>query len=427
MKNSFIRIKIAIIASATMLLVGGGCQEIIEPGLTIEENQEVSLRKDLSPDEIQIVNQLKETTELFSTLIHEVSELPEIIEEATLLKYEGQHRVLAEELLDPNSALYRLLGEDKGGFLKAKKSDPNMRTILDIVKDIDIDIYWPYVDEKQNLNSITLTYNPLDNENENIGFRFIKSGGKYVLKDTVLVDDDYAFQNAVLIFDKHEYLDDADLNSRKYTEINGANANVLPCCSNVPLDGSNHINKLYVRNIRLSRNFRGLFGGENELRFHSSSDFISVTNPNAKNQFSTFISRSNGRRSTWVNTNRVLEANWQIHKPQRVLVIESVDTTSDRKVEVNATAKYASKVKVDKNGITTEIGPEVSVGVKYTLTRKSEFTSIEMDRNQFFFENWSNADSQGIHNFNAIRLHEFDRKNGKVWYTYGVSGYNYPN
>lgn len=426
MKNSFIRTTIAIILSATILLVGG-CHEIIEPGLTGEENQEVLIKKDLSPEEIQIVNQLKETTELFSALMQEIPELPEIIEEATLLKYEGQHRVLADELLDPNSALYKLLGKNKSEFLKNKNSSPNLRSILDIVKDIDVDIYWPYVDEKQNLNIITLTYNPLDNEDENLGFRFIKNGGRYVLKDTVLVNDDYAFKNAVLIFDKHEYLAQEDLNSRKYTSIEQTNANVLPCCSNAPLNGNNHINKLYVRNIRLSRNFRGLFGGENELRFHSSSDFISITNPNAKNQFSTFISRSNGRNSNWVTTNRVLEANWQIHKPQRVLVIESVNTTSDRKVEVNATAKYASKVKVDKNGITTEIGPEVSVGVKYTLTRKGEFTSIEMDRKQFFFENWSNADSQGIHNSNAVRLHEFDRKNGKVWYTYGVSGYNYPN
>lgn len=396
------------------------------------------------------MDKLKETTFLFSKLLTEFNELPELIEEATLLKYEGQHIILVDELIQPNSKLYKALGYSFGTKFGSKVTPQTQRHILDLINDSSIKIYWPYADDNQDLNSITLTYNPIDNEFENKGLRFEKLNESYVFKDTVLVDEDYAISYPVWIFDTHEYLEDSDPNSRKYSAFNndiGMNlftgidepeddGNTFPsdpnqinfqCCSSIRLDGTHQVNKIYLRHVRVMRNFRGLFGGENQIRVLTSPSTISTPNVDALNAVSTFISRSDASNQRWKAVNRVIDQNWEINQIQKLFVFKSINTTKSTETTFSAGVKHAAKVKVDSKGLALEIGPEFNASVSVKIKREDEYTRMTYYRNQFFFENWSNADSQGTYQGNAIRLHEFDRKNGEVYYTYGVVGYNYPN
>ncbi|MGY6522503.1 MAG: hypothetical protein ACXIUD_12275 [Mongoliitalea sp.] len=396
------------------------------------------------------MDKLKETTSLFSKLLTEFNELPELIEEATLLKYEGQHIILVDELIQPNSELYKSLGYSFGTKFGSKVTPQAQRDILDLINDSSIKIYWPYVDDNQDLNSITLTYNPIDNEFENEGLRFEKFNNGYVFKDTVLVNEDYAILYPVWIFDNHEYLEESDAASRKYTAFNIASGtnffagidepeddgNTFPsdpnqinfqCCSSIRLNGSHQVNKIYLRHVRVMRNFRGLFGGENQVRVKTSPSNNSASTTNAVNSNSTYISRFRATNQLWTEVNVVVDQNWEINQVEKLFVFESIKTTSDVEKTFDFGIKYAPKLKIDEKGLTLELGPQFNASVKFKVTRTDEISEMIYSRHQFFFENWSNADSRGTYNGNAVRLHKFDRKNGEVFYTYGVVGYNYPD
>jgi len=84
-------------------------QENLEPQLIKNEEAESIVRRQLTFEDIQILNRFKETIVLFSNILIEVEELPNLVEEATLLKYEGKHIVLTDELVKPNSELYKIL------------------------------------------------------------------------------------------------------------------------------------------------------------------------------------------------------------------------------------------------------------------------------------------------------------------------------
>ena len=394
------------------------------------------------------MGKLKETTTLFSKLLTEFNELPELIEESTLLKYEGQHIVLVDELIQPKSELYKVLGNSYRSRIFSELNPKTQRNILDYIGNNSIKIYWPYVDDNQDLASITLTYNPMDNEFENKGLRFEKTNGNYIFKDTVLVNEEYAIQYPVWIFDNHNYLEENDTNSRKYTELknpNGTNhftgidepdGNTSPpdpnqinfqCCSPIRLNGNHQVNKIYLRHVRVMRNFRGLFGGENQIRILTSPSSISSTTVDALDAVSTFISRSDASNQRWKAVNRVVDQNWETNQIQKLLVFKSVNTTRSTETTFSAGVKHAAKIKVDSKGLALELGPEFSASVSVKVKREDEYTRMTYYRNQFFFENWSNADSHGTYLGNAIRLHEFDRRNGRVFYTYGVVGYNFPD
>lgn len=394
------------------------------------------------------MDKLKETTSLFSKILTEFNELPELIEEATLLKYEGQHIVLVDELIQPNSELYKTLGYSFRTKFGSKVTPQTQRHILDLINDSSIKIYWPYADDNQDLNSITLTYNPIDNEFENKGLRFEKLNESYVFTDTVLVNEHYASSYPVWIFDNHEYLEESDPSSRKYTAYNNAagtnffsgidepedDGNTFPsdpdqinfqCCSPIRLNGNHQVNKIYLRHVRVMRNFRGLFGGENQVRVKTSPSNNSASTTNAVNSKSTYISRYRANNQLWTTVNVVIDQNWEINQIEKLLVFESIKTTTNNETSFNFGVKYGAKLKIDEKGLTLEVGPQFEASVKVQIKREDEISAMTYNRHQFFFENWSNADSQGTYQGNAIRLHEFDRKNGKVFYTYGVVGYNY--
>ncbi len=173
------------------------------------------------------------------------------------------------------------------------------------------------------------------------------------------------------------------------------------------------------------RNFRGLFGGENQIRIYTSPSNVTSTSVDALNAVSTFISRSDATNRRWKAVHRVIDQNWEINQIQKLVVFESFNTSRDDETNFTAGVKYVTKLKVDSKGLDVEIGPQFEVGVNVKIKRTNEFTRMTYNRSQFFFINWDNADSKGIHSNNAVRLHTFDRTRGQVFYTYGVVGYNF--
>lgn len=377
------------------------------------------------------LQKLKNGTRLVQNMIQENSNFLDYLRIGTDLQFEGQNQVLFSEVFDPKSSLNQKIK------LKSNLSQINLRSLIDLRK-VDFDkitggdlrIYWPYheiIDSIKN-NTITITFNPLISEDENMGYRLIKINEEWILKDTVLVNDDFAFLNPVLIIDFPDLLDSTDLNSRKYSKIENSNLSIIPnCCSTITLSGINHVNKVYVNLIRISNNFRGLFGGDNKITFHFSDENVSTSNPNSKNSAPIYISRYQGRKSHWVAKATLFDQNWSNEQISKFIVVETDDSSKSTELKLTGTVKIAAKVKVDKNGVALELGPEASIGAELTIKRDSEFRKFEYNRRQFFFENWQNAESRGIHpsDKNAIRSQEFRR--GTLFYTFGVVAYNYSN
>lgn len=294
----------------------------------------------------------------------------------------------------------------------------------------DLRLYWPYYELYDSLNkkSITITFNPLIDEEENEGYRLFQENGTWVLKDTVTVNDDYAFENPVLMIDEADLLEKDQPNSRKYFNVDRSNASFIPnCCSLTPLDGSDDVNKIYVNHIRLSGNFRGLFGGDNKIIFNLSNENVSSSTPNSRTTTPVYISRYNGRKKKWVAPKRVIDQNWSHEQKSKFIVVETDNSKKSTEFKISGTVKMAAKLKVDKNGVAIELGPEASIGAEWTIKRDNEIRDFQYDRRQFFFENWGNAESEGIHDWdkNAIRIQDYDR--GYMLYTFGVVSYNYPN
>lgn len=377
------------------------------------------------------LEKIKSGTSLILGIIGENPSFIEYLEAGTNLQFEGQHQILFTEIFNPESELnqnYKIKSK-----LQSGKLNPvfNLKKVeFEKILGDDLRLYWPYFEVYDSLdkNSITLTFNPLFDEEQNEGYRMIKENSIWVLKDTVVVNDDYAFENPVLIVDLADLLEEDQPNSRKYINIDRSNSSLIPnCCSLTPLDGSRDVNQIYVNHIRLSANFRGLFGGDNKIIFNLSDENVSTTTPNSKNTTPVYISRYQGRRKVWVAKKRLIDPNWSHEQISKFIVVETDDSKKSTEFKISGTVKIASKLKVDKNGVAIELGPEASIGAEWTIKRDNEVRKFEANRRQFFFENWQNAESRGIHSWdkNAIRSQEYQR--GTLFYTFGVVSYNYPN
>jgi hypothetical protein len=415
-----------IVVSTLLLVVGGGCDNPFEKEI-IQENLRNSVEKRiLTQSEKEKLENLKKSTSLLLDLIEESPEVVDLIDFGVSLKYEGDESVLFEEVISPKSELNRLARIQNSKNLSTQKTTPFTSSRLLSLQDLEkIEIYFPYSEQNFDSKFLTVTYNPLDNDDENIGYKLEKVGEKYIFRDSVLVTDDYAFHNPVLILDYHDFLKDIDPNSRKYVDAGVDNAFVnVACCSRVPLTGNNHVNKLFVRHIQLTENFRGLFGKSNKTVFKTTNE-LTASNSKSINEIHIIVSRHDARKKVWLQVNSVLDENWGPNQLEKFFIAETIISDKTISTEINASIKFATKVKVDEKGVALELGPEFSVGAKFTINRNNEYSYIVRNRRQFFFENWANADSKGTYEGNAIRHMQFKRREGSVNYTLGVVGYNY--
>lgn len=130
------------------------------------------------------LQKLKNGTRLVQNMIQENSNFLDYLRIGTGLQFEGQNQVLFSEVFDPKSSLNQKIK------LKSNLSQINLRSLIDLRK-VDFDkitggdlrIYWPYheiIDSIKN-NTITITFNPLISEDENMGYRLIKINEEWIL------------------------------------------------------------------------------------------------------------------------------------------------------------------------------------------------------------------------------------------------------
>lgn len=75
---------------------------------------------------------------------------------------------------------------------------------------------------------------------------------------------------------------------------------------------------------------------------------------------------------------------WKHHEIQNFIVVETKKSGKNSSFEISATVKVATKLKVDKNGVAIELGPEISATAKWTVTRESEISKYEIFKEPIF-------------------------------------------
>ncbi len=399
------------------------------------------------------------------------------------LSYEGVSGAQFKHLLEPSTLPIESIGENarmkktlsNGSTLFAlDKSLESMKTgkdgaiikrLLDLKERLvseSMEIYWPYWQNWDGKTIPTVTFDPMNPDQEaNVGYLWHNKEFQ-----EVQVDDNYAFENPVWVVKKHRTLTDEYQSKNKFNPyvddfITFGNANFLvsPCdilksINLIPEDGcgggggtgggtpttppqpdpSKRYNKLFVKHIKMNKNFRGLFGGPNDISFIFAGDGVIEASLGDKDATVTkgasirlvTVSRWMAKKKKWGWYNVVLEQNWDPSEVSPVFGVVGHQLKDggikfEGEVGTNSGVEWNKK---DKNWKPTwEVGIEFKVKFKQDYEDKA-MSVYEYERSQFFLENWRDADEQGMHDGRAIRIAGSGAKRKTVWYTMDVKSYN---
>jgi hypothetical protein len=186
----------------------------------------------LTESEENLRNKLEETTSLLKEVVTEPVVMKEI---EFAVRYNTDElnrdeRLDFKELLSKNSPYKNALSRQKAQknisnsfaekfrkkvrtLRKAKTSFKSQKDWENFLEDKNLTVYWPYSEYwDENVETPTLTFDPLDNQHRNEGFQPSNSNSKssdgenISSWDSVMVDDQYAQENPTLIV-KPNYID----------------------------------------------------------------------------------------------------------------------------------------------------------------------------------------------------------------------------
>ena len=161
--------------------------------------------------------------------------------------------------------------------------------------------------------------------------------------------------------------------------------------------------------------------GQVGLKFNPGAD-PSKTVDIADNVAYARVSRYAARKRRWRAYNQVLGLNW---KPNEV---EPVFGVWGEQLKYGG-LKIEGKVKLETGwGWSTKKGWSASDKGGLEISFKQEYkdkvlSSLSYEREQFFIENWRDADRKGVYEGLAIRQAGAGKRS-TVWYTYDIDAYN---
>jgi hypothetical protein len=220
----------------------------------------------------------------------------------------------------------------------------------------DVQIYWPYSEEWDGITEPVITFDPIADIDENIGFkRIIKSDGSIKI-DTVIVNDDYAFDNPVWIINFCE---------SEEAEINNA-------VKSAQLKSTSSIHQLSVGWVKNNKHhYDNIFHGGDEYKFCIIGG--KITSMNTAETFEAIqtvnISRKDIRKKNWKKFYYELDDNWKVDAEDKELgrkfgLIEFDKNKTTREL------KFEPKVTIDK--VTVSVG-------SYTIKTESSEGWIKTD------------------------------------------------
>ena len=335
-------------------------------------NQSTVGRRLLSESETILKNNLAEAAKIMADVIRD----EEVNGELTMLSEESRtfYSLPFRDLFDESKGVSNSFKNLREKFLNGCSSSESKGSWGDLASYLaknDCYIYCPYPSSfyPKGTNSYTVAAHPIDNDIENVGFRF--EGRKMT---EVKVDEDYADKHQViLIMPKDE--DNDDIKGLVITE---------------PPAGSkgDPVYEVRVGKVRCADYCGGLFEGELELKMSRGYPEMNLTTGLITSKFTTLIPVSYPRsyakaaindwtihsEAGWYTVNIPWDTNWRNEKAQQCILAYEYDTVKE------STASASVGYKKDETSLTS------TLSIKATYA--GDFLGlIEWDRDWFLSTN----------------------------------------
>ena len=314
------------------------------------------IKKELTPDE----KVLKEKLALTAQVVRDVIiSSPEVIKEVDGFINQKMHKddfVYFKELFSPENSVYKGMNVTETKFarvfddLLSSKSDyKEAGNLKEFLVSYNVAVYCPYPaeDYPAGTGALALTSDPVDNEQENLGYA-VADDGTY---SNVTVDEEYTETEPVWIV----IIEEDEIGSIIPTETSSAT-----------------IHQMRVGWVKCTQQYDGLFGGASEFKFCLLGGDITMTGATSFYGLQTCrLPRSDIRHGHWVNFQYELDDDWYV----------SIDGSTDEG------SRQFGLIEFDKNKTEYSLSfePKVKIGTvevsagKISLTLQSNEGWIKLD------------------------------------------------
>jgi hypothetical protein len=257
-------------------------------------------------------------------------------------------------------------------------TNANYNELVNIIEQEKLSIYFPYSENWQGAEKPTLTYNTVEEKNENLGYAPVLNNNTISNFVPVTVNDDYADANAVWVVRGQEI----------YTPIEqdgtddhiGVDSVATTACPQFEKNYSVQISE--VRVVDQLDNFFGRNCGGSDMYFVLGV----LLNPNddkpkVEEKFLGEFTRKQCRKGTWVSRNTDLLAPWETKNRHVLLGLYEWD----QKVKVPVEITGSASVTTTTSGQTANTNSAVKKDVKYQVVSKNEVQyQVTWERCEFF-------------------------------------------
>ena len=357
--------KFVCVISACLLLAG--CEKY-ESGPTTPDQP---LKRPLSGSEMLLKINLDQAAQILADVIRDEA----VMNELAALSEEGRefYNLPFSDLMDESKSLSASFRNLREGFLNgcsSSESKGNTPDLAGFLAKNDCYIYCPYPSSfyPKGTNSFTVAAHPIDNDEENNGYRY---EGRKMIK--VKVNEEYADKNMVLlVMPKDE--DDGDTKGISNDAILGAKGDP--------------INEVKVGKVRCADYCGGVFEGTLELRIARGSPKFNITTEEITGDFNTVIKVNYPRdyakaaikgwtqycEGGWYPSNIIWDSNWRSAKILQCALAYEYDHVVE--ITISATLGYKSDT------------TNASVTGAVKTTYRGDFLGLaEWDRDWFFYTN----------------------------------------
>jgi hypothetical protein len=313
------------------------------------------IKKELTPDEKILKDKLALTAQVVRDVIISSPDVVKEVNKFIDLKMYKDDFVYFKDLFYPENSVYKGTYKAETKFAKtfdellSSKSDyKEAGNLKEFLVSYNVAVYSPYPEDDYvaNPGSVAITSDPIDNEEENIGYE-VDDDGTY---SEVTVDEEYTDTTPVWIITQEEEM----------------------TISSPIVSSNGPVHQMRVGWVKSTKQYDGLFSGGSEFKFcllggsvtmNSATSFVGLQTCN--------LSRYNIKHHKWVNFQYELDDDWFV----------SEDGTTDEG------ARQFGLIEFDqyKKEYTLNFEPKVKIGTveisagKISLTLQSNEGWIKLD------------------------------------------------
>lgn len=378
-------------------------------------------QKELTQPQKKLKSKLKST----ATLLKSVVTRPNVMKEIEFAvrhntdRMDRDERVSFKELFNENAPYKRALAKNKTisgvtnsfaeSFRQAANALNKQKTLfkstsdlIEFLKQNDIVIYWPYSEYfHDDLQTPTLTYDPIDNEDVNEGFEPVLDASSHEKTTfetdtwkTVTVNDQYAQENPTMII-KPNYIDPCtNCGGGGGGSNDGSTDNTYQLKVK---EDQNATAQVHLGYIQLNEQLDGLFRGGSDLRFifidyvKMASDQVEAKRIYLKRD----LTRPDVSNHRWKELNYMADYRWHSYQKTLMYHVYEHDGGGSTAVTINS-------------DIELEDGTTVTVKSKYEVAKKRDpVGKIFFDRELFLQDNTNSGVNGTKDGYQIYKMNNF--------------------